>query len=99
MSPGNRKGKWIRENRDDRSVRVWLAEHEPPADWEGSRMEWAYNSMPQPHRVLAVGGALALLGLGVWYFSRRRQPKAPTLFMPEIEGPALRRVARTRYGS
>lgn len=32
--------------RSRKNVRRWLRENAPPPGWRGSRLEWAYNSMP-----------------------------------------------------
>ena len=63
---------WIGEHRGDQSVRVWLAENEPPPEWEGSRMEYAYTEMPRGSvlRAVLMGG----LVIGLALFANRPAP-------------------------
>ena len=53
-------------------MRVWLAENEPPSEWEGSRMEYAYTEMPDPMKGVGLAGAL-LFGAGLWWWASRRK--------------------------
>lgn len=37
---------WIREYQNNPGVIRWLSENPPPAEWQGTPMEWAFEEMP-----------------------------------------------------
>lgn len=37
---------WIERHRDDPAVAAWLKKNPPPAQWQGTPMEWAFTEMP-----------------------------------------------------
>lgn len=43
-------GEWWRSLTFSQTSDVWswLAKNDPPADWRGTRIEWAYLNMPVP---------------------------------------------------
>lgn len=37
---------WCKRNRYHPLVIAWLEKFPPPAEWKGTRLEWAYTEMP-----------------------------------------------------
>ena len=70
MSDEARERRWIKQHRSDPAVRAWLRDHPPPAEWEGSPMQWAFTERPDASRVLpALAVAAGLFGV-VWLVNR-----------------------------
>ncbi len=61
---------WSRNHRRDPEVAAWLRENPVPEDWVGTRLSWAYNSMPDRGKVWSGVGVLAGLAL-VWWAWRQ----------------------------
>lgn len=43
---------WVSKHRRDPRVTRWLTKHPPPAEWEGSAIEYAYLEMPDLNSVV-----------------------------------------------
>lgn len=81
---------WVREHRQDPKVRAWLKANPPPADWDGSALEWAYTERPDVSAGSIVGvlvGGAALLGLGklaLDWLAPQPPPRVPPAMRPPL---------------
>lgn len=62
----SRMALWVRKNRNNIDVINWTIENPPPADWQGTDLEYAYAERPSFNGKSALMmGAIGLIALAI----------------------------------